>query len=177
MFEDARLRNARSAVVEAAIARPMKVSRADSVLVALGPEEAQQRAAWAFLLDIDLHRSRIYAVVMGERVPYAPDAFAGHVHTLGPSTHDWRRLPSTSSVEAVWNLAPGVALNLAASDDLSAAYLIGGAPASVRIGPYLPDDELLYDLMLQGALDIPSRIVTLRRVMAQIRPPLLPLRT
>lgn len=177
MFEDARLKSAKSAVQSAVAARPEVVSRADRVLVALGPEEAQQRAAWAFLLDLDLHRSKIIAVVMGDRVPYAPDAFAGHVHTLGPESHDWRRLPSKSAVEAVWGLGPGVALNLAETDDLSAAYLIGGAPAAVRIGPHVPADEALYDLMLQGDLDIASRVVTLRRVMDQIRPPLLPLRS
>ena len=177
MFDAARRRFARSAALEAVAVRRVVSARTPSLLVALAPDEDQQRAAWAFLGDLDLAPKNVRAVVMGDRVAYAPDAFAGHVQTLGESTQDWRRLPRRAAVAAIWNPSPGVALHLADSGDLSAAYLVGASPASVRVGPHTPADEPFYDLMVADDGDVASRIVALRRVLAQITPSVLPLRT
>lgn len=174
MFEAARRRFARTAALDAVAHR--QVGRGSSLLVALAPDEDQQRAAWAFLSDLNLPPSSIHAVVMGDRVAYAPDAFAGHVQTLGETVQDWRRLPRRTALEPIWAQAPSVALHLADSGDLSAAYLVGASPASVRIGPHEPEDEAFYDLMVVDRGDVASRIVALRRMLAQITPPVLPLR-
>lgn len=177
MFDLAR-EKAAHAVAQAAVAeRTVKEARKRSILVALSPDEATLRTAWAFLLDLDLRPSEIHAVLLGDRVAYAPDAFAGHVQTLGESSHDWRRFPKRSAFEAIWSRTPTVALHLADADDLAAAVLVGASPASVRIGPHIPDQEPFYDLMVEDGGDVASRVVALRRALVQIDPPVLPLRT
>lgn len=179
MFDAARKRMARTAVLAAAAERQVLRGRSQTttLLVALTSDEAQQRTAWGLLNDLDLPPSEISVVVMGDRVAYAPDAFAGHVKTLGESEQDWRGLPKRSEVEALWARTPDVALHLSDRDDLGAAYLVGASPASVRIGPYDLDNEPFYDLMVFDDGDVASRVAALRHVLSQVTPPVLPLRT
>lgn len=132
--------------------------------------DAAQRAAWSFLSSLDLAASRIVPLVFGRDVG-TPDAFAGAVLHVSEQDLDWRRLPKRVVAEAVWTRRPDVAIDLSDRFSPAAAYLVGGAPAAIRIGTDpSPDAALFYDLVVTGG---PAALL---RALATLDPPILPVR-
>ena len=127
-----------------------------------------QREAWAFLASLDLPPSHIVPVAIGRDVG-APDRFAGSVLHVIEKDLDWRGLPRRVVADALWKKRPDVALDLSETFSLPAAYLVGGSPAAVRIGlDPSPEAQPFYDLVVTGGPE------ALRRALAQIEPPVLP---
>ena len=143
------------------------------VVVMPRAEEADsdaQREAWTFVGALDLAPSHIVPLVFGRDVG-TPDAFAGAVLHVGDSDLDWRRLPKRVVAEAVWTRRPDVAIDLSETFDPAAAYLVGGSPAAFRIGTDPdPDSSPFYDLVITGG---PR---AMKRALAQLDPPILPVR-
>ena len=181
MIEELRRRFAVRALAAALAARtPLDLAPHPghrTLLVVLPDDELGQRATWSLLDHVDLGARQIHPVVMGERVAYQPDRFAGAVRTIGDGERDWRRLPTAAARQSVWTTRPDVALNLAGPSDLASAMLVGGSPAAVRIGRHAPGREDCYDLMVQGEPDAASAADALGRLLRQITPPILPLPT
>lgn len=178
MIEALRQRMARKAALDAVARRAPAHPRSpgQTLLLALPADEEGQRAAWGLLADLALRPADVVAVALNERIAYVPDAYAGHVHALGPEALDWRRILHRTAAEALWRRGPDVALNLADPSDLSAAFLVGASPASVRIGPFVPGDEPFYDLMVKDEPDAAAMARAVRRLLEQVSPPILPLR-
>ncbi|MEM1055838.1 MAG: hypothetical protein AAGI52_09935 [Bacteroidota bacterium] len=129
-----------------------------------------QREAWAFLLALDLAPSHIVPLVFGRDVG-TPDVFAGAVFHVTDQDVDWRRLPKRGITEGVWTRRPDVAIDLSPSLFAPAAYLVGGSPAAVRIGlDPKRDAAAFYDLVVTGGLE------ALRRTLAHLDPPVVPIR-
>jgi hypothetical protein len=133
-------------------------------------QDDAQRGAWAFLLSLELAPSHIVPLVFGRDVG-TPDAFAGAVFHVSDQDLDWRRLPKRVVAEGVWTRRPDVAIDLTPSLSAPAAYLVGGSPAAIRIG-LDPSREAapFYDLVVTGGME------ALRRALAQLEPPVLPIR-
>lgn len=177
MLEALRARAAQRAT-EGAIAarRPRRLAPSLSqrrVLVAMPDGDATgawtQKAAWALIRRFDLPARAVVPVVHGQAAG-VPDAFAGDVVHL--SDLDWRRLPRRAVGEALWSAAPDVALDLCLDVRPWAGWLVGGAPAAVRVG--LDPSEAAaphYDLVAAGAA--PDGLA---RVLGSLDPPLLPLK-
>ena len=128
----------------------------------------EQREAWAFLSRLPLAPGHIVPVVFG-RDEGTPDAFAGSVLHVTDKDLDWRRLPRTVVAEALWSQRPDVALDLTGGFHVGAAFLVGGSPAAVRVGlDPSPEAAPFYDLVVTGGPE------GLRRALAQIEPPVLP---
>lgn len=175
MIEALRERLARRAVRSAVASRRaspvFRPLRERVLLLVLPADEHRQRAGWDVEAALDLGGGALSAVVLADGVPYVPDRHAGAVVTVRAEDRDWRRLPTRAVAEAAWDRAPDVALDLTGDDDWAGPYLVGGAPAPVRIGRHRADAEPCYDLMLAGDPS-PAAVVDLLR---QIDPPLLPL--
>ena len=132
--------------------------------------DRSQRDAWAFLTSLDLAPGRIVPVTLGRDVG-APDRFAGSVLHITDKELDWRGLPRRVVAHGLWTQRPDVALDLTGTFTLAAAYLVGGSPASVRIGlDPAPEAAPFYDLVVTGGPE------ALRRALGQIEPPILPVR-
>ena len=145
-------------------------------MVVLPADEPGQRAAWAWIDGLDLREGQIAPVLVGERVEYVPDRWAGAVRVIGEGERDWRRLPNAAARQSVWTQRPDVAVDLAEPGDLGAALLVGASPAAVRIGRWAPGREDAFDLMVQGEPEAVAAIDALGRLLRQIQPPILPLR-
>lgn len=136
--------------------------------MAEGVGDDAQKDAWAFLASLDLAPGRIVPVVFGRDVG-APDRFAGSVLHIGEKSVDWRGLPRTAVTEGLWTQRPDVAIDLSPEFSVAAAYLVGGSPAAVRIGlDPSPEAAPFYDLVVTGG------VAGLRRALAQLDPPVLP---
>lgn len=139
-----------------------------AVLPSAEADEAAQREAWAFLTSLGVRPSHIVPLVFGRDVG-TPDVFAGAVLHVGEKDMDWRGVPKRAVAEALWAKRPDVALDLSASLTAGAAYLVGGSPAAFRIGlDPSPEAAPFYDLVVTGGPQ------ALRRTLAQIEPPVLP---
>ena len=170
------VRDVRAAIARRT-ARPLPERLAErSLLVVLPSDEPGQRAAWAWVGSLDLHDRQVHPVIVGERVEYVPDRWAGAVRVIGAGERDWRRLPNAAARQSVWTLRPDVAVDLADPGDLGPALLVGASPAAVRIGRWAPGAEDAFDLMVQGEPDAASAAGALGRLLGQIQPPILPLR-
>ena len=132
--------------------------------------DRSQRDAWALLSALDLAPGHIVPVTLGRDVG-APDRFAGSVLHITEKELDWRGLPRRVVADGLWTQRPDVALDLTGGFTLAAAYLVGGSPASFRIGlDPAPEAAPFYDLVVTGGPD------ALRRALSQIEPPVLPVR-
>ena len=178
MIEGVRRRLARRdlrAAADARRPRPLPPDPHDrTLLLVLPDDEPGQRAAWDLVSGLRLPARHVVPVLLGERVRYVPDRFAGAVRVVGPEERDWRRLPGRAARQSVWTQRPDVALNLADPDDLGAALLVGASPAALRIGRHRPDREPLYDLLIDGAADAAEAAVSLGHLLRQLDPPVLP---
>ena len=177
MIDRIRQSLARRAALAAVAARhPRQIAtrpEARTLLLVLPADDAGQRAAWALVDRTGLPPKQVVPIVVGDRIAYAPDRFAGHVEVIGDADLDWRRLPRRALAERVWAQSPDVALNLADVGDLATAVLVGASPAAVRIGRHDPDAETFYDLMISGDDGDPAAAVG--RLLARLTPPILPL--
>lgn len=176
MLDALRRSRALKAARQAAVSRRAVTPEArveDRRLFAVLPEardvdDDAQRDAWAFLSSLALSPRHIVPVVFGRDVG-APDRFAGSVLHIGEKSLDWRGLPRTAVTEALWTQRPDVAIDLSTEFSIPAAYLVGGSPAAVRIGlDPSPERADFYDLVVTGGAD------GLRRALAHIEPPVLP---
>ena len=178
MIERARRQFARRdlrAAVAARAPRPLAPLDQRTLLLVLPDDEAGQRAAWDLVGGLGLPDRHVIPALVGERVAYVPDRFAGAVRVVGPDERDWRRLPNAAARQSLWTQRPDVALNLADPGDLGAALLVGASPAGLRVGRHRPDREPLYDLMIQGAGSAAEAADVLGRLLRQLDPPVLPL--
>ena len=175
-FRERMGRRALDAAVSTRTARPLSSRLSDrSALVVMPAEEAEQRAAWAFVEALDLPPSRLTVVVVSERVAYAPDRFAGAVKRVDDAGLDWRGVPRA---EVLVDLARGadVAINLSEPGGLAARFIVGASSSPVRIGPHEAGAEAYYDLMLAGAASTSELVSGLRRTLDRLDPPILPFR-
>lgn len=177
MFDGFRVRMGRRALhaaVQARRARALPESPSDrKVLILLPVEEYRLRETWPFVEALDIALANLTCVVLSERVAYAPDRFAGTVQRLPGTDLDWRGLPRAEVLVALQHGAD-VAINLSGSESLAAEFLVGASSAGLRIGPYREGAEAFYDLMLAGADSASELVGTLRRVLSQINPPIVP---
>lgn len=174
-FRHSRALKAAHKAVAARRGQPPEATTSARRLFAILPEaedaaDRSQREAWAFLSALDLAPGRIVPVTLGRGVD-APDRFAGSVLHITEKEMDWRGLPRRVVSEGLWTQRPDVALDLTSGFTLAAAYLVGGSPASVRIGlDASPEASPFFDLVVTGGLN------ALQRALAQIEPPILPMR-
>jgi hypothetical protein len=147
---------------------------ARSLLVVLPTDASALPAAWALVGATGLPVRQVIPVYLGADVLSVPDRHAGGVLALGASDLDWRGLPRRVVSDGLWMQRPEVALNLAPPDHAAAAFLVAGAPAALRIGFHADASASCYDL--QCASDgLPSaRVEAMHRLLAQIRPAVLP---
>ena len=129
------------------------------------------RVAWQFIRAIDAPRGRIQPVSLYGRVPYVPDAFAGGVYQVEEQKLDWRGLPPSKVTAAVWGRQPHVALDLSASFDLAAAYLVGASPARLRVGLHTPEAEPFFDFLIAPTHGSRVALRALRNYLAALDPP------
>lgn len=148
--------------------------RARRVLIVLPRDEADLRTAWRFVQSLDLLRGNVTAVAASGQAAYVPDPFAGGVRILGAEDRDWRGLPRRAVAEAVWAQKPDVALDFSRPFSLAAAYLVGGAPAGLRVGLYDPRAEPFYDLLIAPADAGEGGPGALGRYVEGMDPPVLP---
>jgi hypothetical protein len=141
------------------------------VLILLPPKEDDLRAAWRFVQALDEPPAHLVPALTVGRVPYAPDAFAGHVQTVGEQERDWLGIPARSARERLWTPPPQVALDLNPSFDLAAAYLVGASPARFRAGLYGEEREPFYDLLIRPKEGYAAALEALRGYLAAIEPP------
>ncbi|GAB5535672.1 MAG: hypothetical protein Rubg2KO_19210 [Rubricoccaceae bacterium] len=177
MFEAFRERMGRRALKAAVRSRTARGMSSDpsgrSVLILLPDDEDGLRATWPFVEALDVPMKNLTCVVVSERVAYAPDQFAGSVQRITRADLDWRGLPRAEVLASLHGTAD-VAINLADPNDLAATFLIGTSSAAVRIGQHGPATEPFYDLMLAGAQSASELVGALRRALARIEPPILP---
>mgnify|MGYP006879643244 CR=1 FL=1 len=146
---------------------------ARSVLILLPDDEEGLLATWPFVDALRVPMKNLTCVVVSERVAYAPDKFAGSVQRITPADLDWRGLPR-AEVFAPLHGTADVAINLADPNELVATFLVGTSSAAIRIGQHGPGTEPFYDLMLAGTQSASELVGALRRALAQIEPPILP---
>ena len=174
-FRERMGRRALQAAVRSRTARSMPPTpSARSVLVLLPEDEDGLRATWPFVEALDVPITSITCVVVSERVAYAPDRFAGSVQRIAPTDLDWRGVPRAEVLAPLQGTAD-VAINLADPDALAATFLVGTSSAAVRIGQHGPTSEPYYDLMLAGTQSASELVGALRRALARIEPPILPI--
>ncbi|HEX8385236.1 MAG TPA: hypothetical protein VF576_03575 [Rubricoccaceae bacterium] len=163
---------ARRLVAARAAREPAVASAVRRALVVLPAEEGALRAAWRFVAGLAVP---VIPVIAGESLAFVPDAYAGLVVRLGRDALDWRGLPKRSLRGWLWTPDLDVAVMLGPPDDLAGAVLVGAAPVGLRLGVDNPDTPGFYDLALgAGTSDPPGELLAR---LAQIRPPLVPLRT
>lgn len=154
------------------VAAPLDPHQA-RVLVVLPTDEYHSRAAWKFILEVETPRQHIQPVVFGERVSYAPDAFAGRVKTITPRQQDWRRLPEKDVVSELWGREPHVAIDFSYPFSLASAYLCGASPALFRIALYSEDAEPFYDFLLAPQQDLSAAYDAMKSYLKAVEPPVL----
>ena len=145
------------------------------VLALLPTEEEPARDAWAFVRSLGLSPRELIAVVAADRIPYAPDAYVGHVRTVGEKDLDWRGLPRRTVTEALWDAPLALALDLNPSFDLASAHLVGGSAARLRVGLHSDEGEPFYDLLVAPTEGYREALAALRRYLAAVAPPVLDL--
>jgi hypothetical protein len=141
------------------------------VLVLLPPQEDDLRAAWRFVQALDEPAAHLVPALTSGRVPYVPDAFAGHAVAVGEEGLDWRGLPTRAVRERLWTPPPQVALDLNPAFDLAAAYLVGASPAGFRAGLYGAEREPFYDLLLRPTDGYAAALDALRGYLTAVEPP------
>lgn len=174
MFDAFRTRLAWSAALRAIrrrTPRPLAPLAERRLLVVLPPDA--DRAVWNVLKQIDLPGRQLHLVALGMTSP--PDQFAGAVVVLDDRARDWRGLPVREAAKA-WAAAPDVALNLAVPSDPAAMLVVGASPAAIRVGGHDERSETAYDLLTAGPAGVAPDPAALLRVLAQIEPPVVPLR-
>ncbi len=143
------------------------------ILLVLPDDESMLRAAWKFALQIDIPRTNLIPVVLGEQVRYAPDSFAGAVDVISDKDRDWRKLPGKKAQEAFWNPHPHVAIDLSSPFSSAAGFLAGASPAHFRFGLYDKAAEPFYDVLLAPTDSFESALVALRGYLESIEPPVI----
>ena len=143
------------------------------ILLLLPEDEQLLRAAWKFALQIDVPPASLAPVVLGERVSYSPDAFAGAVDTITENDLDWRKLPNKKVIEAFWNPHPHVAIDLSSPFSVASAYLAGASSARCRVGLYDKAAEPFYDFLLAPMESFDGALHALCGYLASIEPPLI----
>jgi len=141
------------------------------ILLILPDDVEMLRAAWRFALKIDVPRSNLAAVVLGERVSYSPDAFAGAVDVITEKDLDWRRLPNKKVLQAFWNPHPHVVIDFTSPFSAASAFLAGASPAHFRVGLYDKAAEPFFDFLLAPMESFEAALRTLRGYLESIEPP------
>lgn len=144
--------------------------RQSRILLVLPDDEELLRAAWRFALQIDVPRPNLSPVVLGERVSYAPDAFAGAVDVITQKDLTWWNLPRKKVLEAFWNPHPHVAIDFSVPFSSASAYLAGGSPAHFRVGLYDKAAEPFYDFLLAPTQSFDTALIALRGYLDSIEP-------
>ncbi|MCH7639408.1 MAG: hypothetical protein IH855_08105 [Bacteroidetes bacterium] len=141
------------------------------ILLILPDGEESLRAAWRFALEIDVPRSNIAPVVLGERLNYSPDAFAGAVDIITKKDLDWRRLPNKKVLQAFWSPHPHVAIDFTSPFSAASAYLAGASTAHFRIGLYDKAAEPFFDFLIAPTESFEAALRALRGYLESIDPP------
>ena len=174
-FDSARERMAYRAALKATQRRTVSPWPSDPrdvrILLVLPDDVEMLRAAWRFALEIDVPRSNIAPVVLGEQVSYSPDAFAGAVDIITDRDLNWRRLPTKKVLQAFWNPRPHVAIDFTLPFSAASAYLTGASPAHFRVGLYDKAAEPFFDFLLAPMESFEAALRSLRGYLESIDPP------
>lgn len=144
-----------------------------TVLVVLPDDELNAKAAWRLILDIDVPRTKLIPVAIGERVSYAPDAFAGGVRVITPKELDWKGLPRKTVLEEIWSKEPNVAIDFSHPFNLAASYLCGASPARFRIALHNEAAEEFNDILLSPQSDLGTAFDAMKSYLEAVEPPVI----
>lgn len=146
------------------------------VLVVLPTEQPYHEAAIALVRQIELEPDRVTLVWSGEEAPELPEEYADRRYRLVPDDLTMLGLPDRATREALHEPYPDVSIDLTAGFSMPQASLVGLSPATYRIGLYSSEAEPFRDILFRSRSSFESAVNSLRSLLYEFDPPLLPLR-
>lgn len=146
------------------------------VLVVLPSQPDLHDPALGLVRQFELDPSQITLVWTGERRPELPDDLAGREFELGPEDVTIFRLPDRRTRESLLEPYPDVGIDLSSGFSMPQASLVGLSPATFRIGLYTSEAEPFRDILFQSRSSFESAMSSLRGLLYEFDPPLLPLK-
>lgn len=119
-----------------------------AILFVLPYEIAIRSDFWQFIGKLQVKANRLSFVVSSTRPLILPPLYIANSCLLKPEDLNPLGMPKKEIRDKAWANKPHLAIDLHYHFNPASAYLVGASSAQFRIGPYHPDGELYYDLMV-----------------------------
>ena len=145
------------------------------VLIILPEQPAYYGSAVALARQIELEPANLTLVWTGEK-PELPEELRDRAFQLSADDLTLLRLPGSRVREALLEPYPDVGIDLTTGFSMPQASLVGLSRATYRIGLYAAEAEPFRDILFRSRSSFESAVSSLRSLLYEFDPPLLPLR-